>query len=538
MEHVLETKTATPSYTRLLAAIGILTVIYLAALVQGLPQRGTAAVVAASGGHGEAHAETEHATAAEPNAEAEPSAGHGPLTPPPLGTIVPFVLLLGAIAVCPLLPGIAHWWEHNLNKFYVASGLAVLTLLYYVLFHEHSVTGHFPAHHVVANDPDGPNLAATWAVFANAMLSEFVPFIVLLFSLYSISGGIRLEGDLRAHSLTNTTFMAVGSVLASFIGTTGAAMLLIRPLLETNRERKHVKHTVVFFIFIVCNCGGCLLPTGDPPLFLGYLLGVPFLWTFGLWKEWLFVNLCLLVIYFLWDHFVCYPHEAARDVARDETEVRPLRMIGLWPNAFLLLGVIATVGLLDPSKAFPGTTWHPWVYLREMVQLGLIAVSLAVGSRQVRVANNFTFGAIIEVAALFLGIFICMQPPLQILQTSGPSLGLTQPWHYFWATGMLSSFLDNAPTYVVFFETAKSVSAGSALTPTVATTGVYLPYLIAVSLGAVFMGANTYIGNGPNFMVKTIAEGSGVRMPSFFGYMAYSIAILIPLFVLTTFLIL
>jgi len=552
MEHAHEHQAAAPSYTRLLIAIGIVAAIYVAALVQGLPQRGTAAVVAASGGHEAAHAEPDHAAvpghaeppesgaavehgaAVEPGAAAEPGAGHGPLPPPPLFTIVPFVLLLGAIAICPLLPGVAHWWEHNRNKFYIASGLAVLTLLYYLLLHEHGVAGHFPAHHVVANNAGGPNLATTWAVLANAMLSEFIPFIVLLFSLYSISGGIRLTGDLRAHPVTNTAFMAVGAVLASFIGTTGAAMLLIRPLLETNRERKHVRHTVVFFIFIVCNCGGCLLPTGDPPLFLGYLLGVPFLWTFALWKEWLFVNAALLVIYYVWDHFLCYPHETIRDITRDETEVRPLRMIGLWPNGLLLLGVIATVGLLDPSKAFPGTTWHPWIYLREVVQLGLIAASLGLGSIAVRAANHFTFGAIIEVAALFFGIFICMQPPLQILQTSGPSLGLTEPWHYFWATGSLSSFLDNAPTYVVFFETAKSVSAGSALTPTVASTGVYLPYLIAVSLGAVFMGANTYIGNGPNFMVKTIAEGSGVRMPSFFGYMLYSVAILIPLFVLTT----
>ena len=522
MERVHENKTAAPSYTLVLAAIGILTVIYLAALVQGLPQRGTAAVVAAGSWNGEGDAGAEH------------GASHEPLAPPPLGMIVPFVLLLGAIAVCPLVPGVSHWWEHNSNKFYVAGGLAILTLLYYLLFHEHTVASHFPAHHLVTSDPSGPNIATTWTVFSNAMLAEFIPFIVLLFSLYSISGGIRLEGDLPARPVTNTTFMAIGSVLASLIGTTGAAMLLIRPLLETNRERKHVKHTVVFFIFIVCNCGGCLLPTGDPPLFLGYLLGVPFLWTIGLWKEWLFINVCLLAIYFLWDRFACYPQETAPDVARDEIEVRPLRMVGLWPNAFLLLGVIATVGLLDPSKPLLGTTWHPWVYLREMVQLGLVAVSLALGSRQVRVANSFTFGAIIEVAALFFGIFICMQPPLQILQTSGPSLGLTEPWHYFWATGTLSSFLDNAPTYVVFAATAKSVTASAGLTPTVAATGIYLPYLIAVSLGAVFMGANTYIGNGPNFMVKTIAEGSGVKMPSFFGYMGYSIAILIPLFVITT----
>ena len=211
-------------------------------------------------------------------------------------------------------------------------------------------------------------------------------------------------------------------------------------------------------------------------------------------------------------------------------------MAGLWPNAVLLLGVVAAVGLLDPAKPLPGTTWHPWMYLREIVQLVLVAVSLALGDRAVRQANNFNFGAIIEVAVLFFGIFICMQPPLQILEISGPQLGLTEPWHFFWATGSLSSVLDNAPTYVVFFETAKSVTASGGLSPTVAATGVYLPYLIAISLGAVFMGANTYIGNGPNFMVKTIAEGSGVKMPSFFGYMVYSICILIPLFVLTTFL--
>jgi Na+/H+ antiporter NhaD/arsenite permease-like protein len=203
------------------------------------------------------------------------------------------------------------------------------------------------------------------------------------------------------------------------------------------------------------------------------------------------------------------------------------------PNAILLLGVVATAGLLDPSKPLVGTGWHPWVYLREMIQLALVAVSLATGSRAARQANNFNFGAILEVAALFIGIFVCMQPSLQILNASGPRLGLTEPWHFFWATGTLSSFLDNAPTYVVFFEAARSVTENSHLTPTVAATGVFVNYLLAISLGAVLMGANTYIGNGPNFMVKTIAESSGVKMPSFFGYMVYSIAILIPLFVIT-----
>ncbi len=506
-----------------LAAICGLLVVYAASLFAGIPQRGTAAVIA----------HQKHATA-EPVAELEHAeASQKPTPPPPLFMKLPFLLLLGAIAVFPLVGRIAHWWEHNLNKFLVAVGLAVVTLLYYVVFHEHEVAGHFPAHYLMSPVADGPNVGTAATVLSNAILAEFIPFIVLLFALYTITGGIRLEGDLPAHSLTNTAFLAIGGVLASIIGTTGAAMLLVRPLLETNRERKHVKHTVIFFIFIVCNCGGLLLPTGDPPLFLGYLMGVPFLWTLGLWKEWLFINGCLLAIYFVWDHFFRYPHETKSDVARDETEVRPLSIQGLMSNALLLLGVVATAGLLDPSKPLVGTEWHPWVYLREMIQLALVAVSLAAGSRAARQANNFNFGAILEVAALFIGIFVCMQPSLQILDASGPRLGLTEPWHFFWATGTLSSFLDNAPTYVVFFEAARSVTENSQLTPTVAATGVYVDYLLAISLGAVLMGANTYIGNGPNFMVKTIAEGSGVKMPSFFGYMVYSFAILIPLFIVT-----
>jgi Na+/H+ antiporter NhaD/arsenite permease-like protein len=507
-----------------LAAIIIVVLAYVGALLAGLPQRATAKVVAHAG----------HGTSTEQSHETAEDSAHHTLEAPPIVMIVPFALLLGTIAVFPLVPRIAHWWEHNSNKFYVSGGLAVLTLLYYLFGHELAIEGHFPAGHLVQPTPGGPNLATAWAVLANALLSEYVPFIVLLFSLYTISGGIRLEGDLPAHSLTNTAFLAVGGLMASVVGTTGAAMLLIRPLLETNRERKHVRHTVVFFIFVVCNCGGCLLPTGDPPLFLGYLLGVPFLWTLSLWKPWLFVNACLLAIYFVWDHFLCYPRETKVDILRDETQVQPMRVTGIWPNAPLLVGVVLAVGLLDPSKMVPGTSWHPSMYLREIVQLLMVALSLGFGSTLVRSANRFNFVAILEVAALFFGIFICMQPPLQILQISGPKLGLTEPWHYFWATGALSSFLDNAPTYVVFFETSRSVTLSAALSPTVAKTGVFLPYLVAISLGAVFMGANTYIGNGPNFMVKTIAESAGVKMPSFFGYMVYSFCILVPLFVVVS----
>jgi Na+/H+ antiporter NhaD/arsenite permease-like protein len=510
-----------------LAAVVVLVAAYLVSAAFHLPQQGTEMVVA-----GMLQEPVDVGATAE---HAMPSESHVlVLNHPSYGMVTPFVLLLGAIAVLPLIPATSHWWDSNLHRFYVAGGLAVITLLYYLFFYMHPIHAHWPAHHVALPSLLGPNVALTREVLASAILGEYIPFIVLLFTLYTICGGIRIEGDLPAHPLTNVAFLATGALLASFIGTTGAAMLLIRPLLETNRERKHVKHTVIIFIFIVCNCGGLLLPLGDPPLFLGYLMGVPFLKTLVLWKEWLFVNGSLLVIYYAWDHIWYYPREKRPDLARDEKRVHRLRFGGLWPNAFLLGGVILSVGLLDPGKALPGTHWHPWMYLREIVQLGLVGLSLALTRRHLREQNRFNYAAIVEVAALFFGIFICMQPALQILAIEGPNLGLTQPWQFFWASGGLSSVLDNAPTYVVFFETAKSLTAKAGLTPAVA--GVAENLLIAVSLGSVFMGANTYIGNGPNFMVKAIAEKSGVTMPSFFGYMLYSVVILIPLFLLTTFL--
>ena len=498
---------------------------FLSAVVLEAPQEGARMV-----------AEAHEAHAAEKNGDS----GHGDpghedhhadgQPHPDFWMVIPFVLLLGAIAVLPLIPATEHWWESNLNRFYVAATLGTLTLLYYVFLHAGPIDAHWPVHSKVSHTDGG--LAMAWTVLANAILAEYIPFIMLLFSLYTISGGIRIEGDLRAHPLTNSAFIAVGGLLASFIGTTGAAMLLIRPLLETNRERRHVKHTVIFFIFVVCNCGGCLLPIGDPPLFLGYLRGVPFMWTFALWPAWLFVNIALIAIYYLWDRFWHYPREEKIDIARDEVQVRKLKFSGLWPNAPLLVGVVFSVALLDPSKTLPGTDhWHPWLYLREIVQLVLVAVSLLLGSRAVRRANNFNYHAIIEVAALFFGIFICMQPALQILGVKGPALGLTSPMQFFWLTGSLSSVLDNAPTYVVFFETARTLGGDNLVPP---GTGVAENLLIGISLGAVFMGAMTYIGNGPNFMVKAIAEKSGVRMPSFFGYMAYSCLILLPLFALTT----
>lgn len=274
----------------------------------------------------------------------------------------------------------------------------------------------------------------------------------------------------------------------------------------------------------MCNCGGCLLPIGDPPLFLGYLEGVKFTWTLSLWRSWLLVNGLLIFVYCLADQLYFYRQETIRDIKRDITQTRKLKISGLALNVPLLIGVVLAVALLDPKKSIPGTDWHAWMFLREVVQLSLVAISLHFGSKKIREANNFNFAAIVEVAALFIGIFVCMQPALQILAERGAVLAKSLgPGGYFWATGTLSSFLDNAPTYLVFFKTAQDPTVQSI------TGGVPEELLKAISLGAVFMGAMTYIGNGPNFMVKAIAEKSGVRMPSFFGYMGYSCVVLIPI---------
>ncbi|NOT00016.1 MAG: sodium:proton antiporter [Phycisphaerales bacterium] len=430
---------------------------------------------------------------------------------PPLWACFPFAALLLCIALLPLIPFTAHWWEHNRNRLAVSLVFAAMTLAYYAIW-------------------DG--VATVTTVLQHALMDEYVPFMVLLFCLYVISGGINLRGDLPAHAGTNTAFLGVGALLASFIGTTGASMLLIRPLLQTNSERKHVVHTVIFFIFLVSNIGGSLLPIGDPPLFLGYLRGVPFLWTLNLVWEWLAAIGILLGLYFIVDT-VAHNREEKRDLVVDDAVKVPLRLTGKINFAYLL-AVVLCVALLDPSKELFGH--RPFPLMRELLMVGVVVLSLLTTPVGVRQANKFNYAAILEVAALFIGIFICMQVPIAILHEKGASLGLSLPWHFFWATGALSSFLDNAPTYVVFFETAR-VLPPVGVTLTLADGGVIsTSYLTAVSLGAVFMGAMTYIGNGPNFMVKSIAEQSGVKMPSFFGYMSWSVGILIPLFILLTFL--
>lgn len=496
-----------------LSAIVALIGLYAIALVLGWPQRATQQIVADQERHDGAHGET----------------GSPPAQPaeiaPPYWTVVPFAVLLVSIAVLPLVPVAADWWHLNRNRFLVAIVLSAVTLAYYAFGHRTAMEGHWPAHHVVEPQAGAVQLGFVTTILASAILQEFAPFIVLLFSLFTISGGIRIAGELRPRPLTNTAILAVGTLIASIVGTTGAAMLLIRPLLEANRPRKYVAHTVVFFIFTVCNCGGCLLPIGDPPLFLGYLQGVPFMWTLVLWKEWLFVNGTVLAIYFLFD--AVWYHRRESPLAREcgTIQNRLLQVSGWRLNAPLLLGVVLAIAFLDPSKAIPGTNWHSWIYLREIVQLGLVAISIGFGSQRLRIANRFNYHAIIEVAALFSGIFITMQPALQILDVQGGELGLRTPAQFFWATGLLSGVLDNAPTYLVFFQAAQSVPQPSTAR---FVAGVEEITLIGISLGAVFMGAMTYIGNGPNFMVRAIAEESSVKMPTFFGYMVYSCLVMLP----------
>ena len=403
---------------------------------------------------------------------------------PPLISALPFAFMLLAIAVCPLW--VPRWWESNRHKLLVAAALGLPVLALYLLRRPTALLG---------------------------MAEEYVSFIVLLAGLYAISGGIRLTGDLEATPLTNTTFLALGSVLASLIGTTGASMLLIRPLLQTNRERRRVRHTVIFFIFLVSNVGGMLTPLGDPPLFLGYLQGVPFAWTFRLWPQWLFMTVVLLALYVVWDTRQ-YVHESLAALQRDRAEIQPLRLRG-GLNAVWLGLVVLAVAFLHA----------PW---RELAIVALAAVSLWRTPASIRHANGVTASPMIEVAVLFFGIFLTMIPALELLRVRGGELGVREPWQFFWATGALSSFLDNAPTYLTFLALAQGLHM------TDEVVGVTNVVLAAISVGAVAMGANSYIGNAPNFMVKSIAEEAKVRMPSFFGYMLYSGAILVPLFVVVT----
>jgi Na+/H+ antiporter NhaD/arsenite permease-like protein len=371
-------------------------------------------------------------------------------------------------------------------------------------------------------------------------IRDYVSFLSLLGSLFVISGGIHLRGSLAGTPLANTAVMGTGAVLSNLIGTTGASMLLIRPLLRANAARRRKSHVVVFFIFVVSNCGGLLTPLGDPPLFLGFLHGVPFLWTIGLWAPWLVVCGLLLIAFNLVDQWILGREEKAYpEPLLEEVMVHGTPGIYGRRNLLLLGGVIVIMLGRGEGWATDGASWPFGV--QEGAMLGLAVASLAITPRAVRTANRFTFGPILEVAALFLGIFLAMGPPLLYLNARGAEMGIDSPWEYFWATGLLSSFLDNAPTYLTFAATAAgsfgvSVSDVDYLGELLATGPAAARTLAAIACGAVMMGASTYIGNGPNFMVKSIAESQGVAMPSFFGYMKWSGAVLMPIFVVVTFL--
>jgi len=409
-----------------------------------------------------------------------------------------FAAMLLSIATLPLVA--EHWWHRNLNKLLVSVVLGLPVLIFLLV---QNATGEI-AH----------------------AAEEYFAFIVLLGSLFIISGGILVEGDIRATPTVNTGFMALGALLASFMGTTGASMLLIRPLLRTNSERRFTIHTPIFFIFLVSNVGGLLTPLGDPPLFLGYLRGVPFEWTFRLWKEWAFVIAILLAIYFVMDARA-YSRERPGDLARDFRDVEPLRVRGLW-NLVWLAGVVLAVAFLN--EKYIGH-WARY-FVREWVMIAMALLSWVTTPKLYREKQRFNFEPIAEVAALFIGIFITMIPALMLLEEKGAELGLVHPWQFFLGTGILSAFLDNAPTYLTFFSMAQGAAEHlQSLYPGIPTVqGIPENILAGISLGAVFMGAMSYIGNGPNFMVKAIAESCGYRMPSFFGYMKWSFLVLGPIF--------
>jgi Na+/H+ antiporter NhaD/arsenite permease-like protein len=374
------------------------------------------------------------------------------------------------------------------------------------------------------------------------MLAEYLPFIILLTTLFTVSGGIYVRGNLHGSPALNTALMAIGAVLASFMGTTGAAMLVVRPLIRANDNRRHVAHVMVFLIFIVANAAGSLTPLGDPPLFLGFLKGVSFFWTIGeLFPETLFLVGSLLVIFFVVDSWWYRKEGVLReDPTPDSPRVGIDGAINLLP-LLMAVGLVLLSGIWKPAIAFDvfGTQVGLAQLLRDGGLVAVTLISLAITPKGVREANEFSWAPMQEVAKLFIGIFLTMMPVLAMLRAgeagalagvvhavTGPD-GKPLPWAYFWFSGVLSSFLDNAPTYLVFF----NLAGGDA--PTLMTT--LASTLAAISAGSVFMGANSYIGNAPNFMVKSIAEHRGIRMPSFFGYMAWASVVLIPLFVVITF---
>ena len=424
-------------------------------------------------------------------------------------SMIPFALMLLVIAVAPLV--VAEWWDQNRHKLVVSLLLAIPTAVCLVM-------------------------GGMAKELEHQLLSDYIPFIVLLMSLYVITGGIHLSGDIKAKPWVNTLFLAIGWVLASIMGTTGAAMLLIRPLLTTNQQREHKVHTVLFFIALVANCGGLLTPLGDPPLFMLFLRGAEFTWFASLLPQWLFAGCVLLMTYFALDSYY-YKREHWTSLSADAREHKPLKILGK-TNVVYLVGVILSVAFIHPGyiPQMADASFPLWIrYMREIVLLLLMLMSLFTTKHHVRYElNKYSWAPINEVAVLFFGIFVTMTPALAYLNDHAATLGLSQTWQFYYATGALSSFLDNTPTAVAFHSVASGLTPEQmAMFGGNMVAGIPEILLQAICIGAVFFGAMTYIGNGPNFMVKAIAEESGVKMPSFFGYMLkFSLIVLLPVYIL------
>ncbi len=442
----------------------------------------------------------------------------------PLWTALPFVGILLSIAVFPLIA--PHFWHHHFPKISVAWAL-IFAIPFLIVYKGQAV---YEILHIY--------------------LIDYIPFIILLWGLFTISGGIFIRGSLKGTPILNTFLILIGTALASWVGTTGAAMIMIRPLLRANEDRKNKVHLIVFFIFLVANIGGALTPLGDPPLFLGFLHGVSFFWTLRLLPELLVVAVILLSVFYVWDSIL---YRKENHTESEIIDKQPIKIEGAF-NFIFLLGVVGGVLFSGVVQLGEISVLGVHVQIQSMIRdvwiiiMGLL--SLKVTSKAIRKENEFTWFPIQEVAYLFAGIFMTIIPALIILKAGehGAMAALIQavetPKQFFWVTGTLSSFLDNAPTYLTFFNTAlgklgltEPVVREAFAAGTISTTfPEFEKLLVGISLGAVFMGANTYIGNAPNFMVKSIAEEAGIKMPSFFGYMfKYSLPILIPVFVIISF---
>ncbi|MDO5382587.1 MAG: sodium:proton antiporter [Eubacteriales bacterium] len=433
----------------------------------------------------------------------------------PIWLCIPFAGLLLCVAILPLVKG--EWWESHQPWV-----VAFWSLLFIIPF---AFTQGFE----VASE-----------TIVECIFNDYLTFIILLFGLFCVAGNISVEGDLVGSPRVNTLILGIGTLLSSIIGTTGASMLLIRPIIKMNSWRTRRSHIMIFFIFLISNMGGCLTPIGDPPLLMGFMRGVPFEWSLNLLPVLLFNMVILLTVFYFLDRDN-YRKDIAEgnmpDISKAGTE---FKFLGAHNILFILMIVVAVVlsGSLTNVPALNnglhiGNVVFPFTSIIEIAIILIAAfLSFKTTSKDIRVKNHFGWGAIKEVAVLFIGIFITMQPALMILKSVGPNLGITKAWQMFWTTGALSSFLDNTPTYLVFFTTAGTLgfTSGIATTAGIITTKI----LMAISCGAVFMGAGTYIGNAPNFMVKSIAHENGIRMPGFFGYMLWSVCFLVPVFLLDT----